>query len=404
MQESSLTVSSLQLVASRDSIDAAWQTLVGNVRKRSRNTSGVDGVSINDVLRDPKPRLRSISNRVRTGNYAFSSLNPHLIPKPSGKNRLICVPTVDDRIAQRALLDFLTQEYRDWIANPINYGFVKGRRVEDAANRACQLRAKNRWVFKTDISSFFDRINRDLLWRKVRQHIRHSSLHPLLIAASRCEIDASRRADASRVSKIGIKPGFGIRQGMPLSPFFANIFLANFDKRIQQENCNAIRYADDIIFFADSEKECFDLQKFCQSLLDELELEIPEIGLDSKSQIIQPSETAEFLGLGLQLTDSGYELALTTKQKEKIKMELGQLGSIKELLARRITLGSLGQAIDSRVSGYLNAYSCCTNFYELENELHELKQKIFRRVYGSEGLAINIKALSREKRAFLGLD
>jgi retron-type reverse transcriptase len=35
---------------------------------------------------------------------------------------------------------------------------------------------------------------------------------------------------------------------MPLSPFFANLFLESFDNEIKATGLKAVRYADDLIF------------------------------------------------------------------------------------------------------------------------------------------------------------
>ncbi len=84
-------------------------------------------------------------------------------------------------------------------------------------------------------------------------------------------------------------------------------------------------------------------------------------------------------------------------------MELLQLGSITNLLSRNIRLADLGRAIESRISGYLNTYDCCTNYAELENALEGLHQTVLRRLYGHDGLGLDINSLSSEKRSFLGL-
>lgn len=86
---------------------------------------------------------------------------------------------------------------------------------------------------------------------------------------------------------------------MPLSPFFANLILKDFDKNIEANEYKMIRYADDLIIFTDSHSECLEIHEFCKNLLNTLELRIPEPGHDSKTKIYRPDETAEFLGVGL---------------------------------------------------------------------------------------------------------
>jgi len=119
---------SLNAIASYATLDRAWRDLFKRSRPKSRNTLGIDDASINDFARDPKPRLRMISTQLKSGEFAFNRLRPHLVIKPDGKKyRLICVPTVNDRVVQRALLDFLTDKYGSRFKNSISYGFIKGR-------------------------------------------------------------------------------------------------------------------------------------------------------------------------------------------------------------------------------------------------------------------------------------
>ena len=59
-----------------------------------------------------------------------------------------------------------------------------------------------------------------------------------------------------------------------------------------------------------------------------------------------------------------YVLRLMPRQIEKIRSEFETLGSIRELLSRRITLANLGSYIQNRVTGYLSAYEVCTNIEE----------------------------------------
>ena len=201
---------------------------------------------------------------------------------------------------------------------------------------------------------------------------------------------------------MGIKEGRGIRQGMPLSPFFANLLMLAFDNAVKRKKYKCVRYADDLIFFADSYSECEEIADFCLEELGKLDLKIPKIEEGSKSIIYEPSAPAEFLGLGLCFENGKYVLKLMQKQFEKIKDNLLQMASIKELLSRKIKLATLGQAIEARKSGYIHAYADCVNADRLEYGLEDIQQKVLRRIY-TQGLDINLESLSGEAKSFLGL-
>ncbi|MBB5468587.1 retron-type reverse transcriptase [Paraburkholderia sp. CI2] len=388
---------------SPEALRDAWANLFKKASPRSRNSTGVDDISINDYRADEKARLNRLFRDLHRKSFQFSDLRPHLIPKSADKYRLICVPTVQDRIVQRALLDFLSSRYADRLANKVSYGFVKERGVKKAVKDACNLRAKHGWVYKTDIASFFDKIDRALLQRALKSAIRERSLHALLGQAIVCEIAPVKGSAATRIHRLGIKRGEGVRQGMPLSPFFSNIMLGGFDRTIEQRGFPAVRYADDLIFFASSRDECEDLAQFCSEHLMQLGLTVPPIEPGSKSVIYEPDQPAEFLGVSLVRHHSSYRVELTSEQIAAIRDELLKLGSVPELVSRKITLPKLGQVLSLRRNGYLAAYDVCHNVADLERELGKIEQRVLRRIY-SDGIGVNLAKLSGAARTFLGLE
>ena len=72
---------------------------------------------------------------------------------------------------------------------------------------------------------------------------------------------------------------------MPLSPFFANLMLRDFDASIENHGLNMIRYADDFIILSSSKTKCFNIHKLCKEELAKIELNIPEIEDKTKTKI-----------------------------------------------------------------------------------------------------------------------
>ena len=393
-----------QKVFSRDSLWDAWRHLYKNAKPSSRNTVGSDEISINDFERNAHMHLRLLHNDLALGHYKFSNLRPVLLKKRNGKDRLICIPTVRDRVVQRAILNFLADKYNPKLQNKISYGFLPNKSVQEAATVAVRIRNVKKWVFKTDITAFFDRIPREELIRRVQSLVRESSLHQLLRSAVSCEVGAVERSHQRRISKLGIRSGIGIRQGMPLSPFFSNVLLREFDEALVKRQYQAVRYADDLIFFADSEAECLKIFDYCRAEFGGLGLEIPPIGKDSKSEIYAPCSAAEFLGLSLEPVKSGdsYALMLSSKQIEQIRKEMGAFSSLRELLSRGITLKNIVPAVSAKAAGYLHAYQCCSNYPELESLLAELTDDALRRLYRN-GLGLDLHKMSSAALRFLGL-
>ena len=385
------------------SFDRSWRDLFHNTKPLSRNTTGVDGVSINDFAINYKDNIGKLHRAVSEKRFSFSQLKPVLILKPSGKYRLICVPTVVDRLVQRTLLGFLADKYHAQLANSISFGFVKGRSVKQAAELACSYRKKQAWVFKTDITSFFDSVDREILSSAIRKRIRERSLHPLLSSALECEVVSSNRANVRRVAQLGIRRGIGVRQGMPLSPFFSNLLLQSFDQAVEKKGLRAVRYADDLIFFCNSRVECLSIAEFCKDEFGKIGLTIPAVDDENtKSVIYEPSQPAEFLGLELAPVQKAYELRLSEKQIQRLREEMLNYGSVKELLSRGITLATLGGKLSAKKNGYLAAYDACRNIEHVHNELNDIERKCLLKIYQKD-LNIDIPSLKAEAHTFLGL-
>ncbi|HEX3382188.1 MAG TPA: hypothetical protein VHU21_20660, partial [Paraburkholderia sp.] len=93
----------------------------------------------------------------------------------------------------------------------------------------------------------------------------------------------------------------------------------------------------------------------------------------------------------------------TSEQIVAIRDDLLKLGSVPELVSRKITLPKLGQVLSLRRNGYLAAYDVCHNVADLERELGKIEQRVLRRIY-SDGIGVNLAKLSGAARTFLGLE
>ena len=65
----------LLFVTSWNSLNAGWQVLKKKSRPSSRNTVGIDGVSINDFARDEKGNLNKICRSFRKGEFSYKSFD-----------------------------------------------------------------------------------------------------------------------------------------------------------------------------------------------------------------------------------------------------------------------------------------------------------------------------------------
>ena len=350
----------------------AWKELYAKASPRKKyNTRGVDEQTLEDFKLKEKNNLKEISLSMRSNNgYQFSDLFPIFIKKANGKPRIISIPTVKDRIVQKSI-KMVLQKSGKWSYckfNGINFGFVKEKGVKDAINKAIKERRVNPYVYKTDITSFFDRIDRNELKEIVKKKIKSKSLHKIIYSIIDCEIEAFDSKKLEIIKKNGIEKGRGIRQGMPLSPLFANLYLNNFDLQLIKKRIRCVRYADDLLFFAKSKKECLSIHKFCVEELGKIGLEIPDLYTNGKTEILTPTEPVDFLGICIMSDSNGdYWGGLSEKQLIYIKSKINDYSNIVFLRQNEITLKNFGHKINSLVNGYKGVYeNVCSNYDEIE--------------------------------------
>lgn len=403
-----MTASALDKLITLANLRLTWKAFWRASSKQ--RSSGVDGVTPATFNVNLERNLVRLQQQLRAG-YDFSPLRGHPVPKKDGSLRIICVPTVQDRIVQRLLAGFLTEKAdRLGIINDVSFGFIpsgdgRKRGVQAARDRAIALRCESGWAYKSDISSFFDRIPRQELIDRTVGLLKASSLRPLLMGAAGCEIEdvphINRIADAN-----GIKRGLGVRQGMPLSPLFANVILRDFDREMTKRGKKLVRYADDFIILAGSEAECIELDALSRRILSKRGFDLPPLGDErSKTYIAAPDQEIDFLGLALSPDAHGaYHLILTEKQLERVKRALNQLSDVDQLLKQGIDISGLAQTIENRIGGYLAAYRDAQNISDLEAVLDQSRSGILRGVYVKAFGEDRVRALSKEMRKFLCLD
>jgi RNA-directed DNA polymerase len=391
-------------ILSKAALSKAW----GNSRDSTTNGGrpGIDKESARQFSANLDSNLDHITHQLRGGTYGFSRLRVVFLPKPnSDAERVICIPTVRDRLVQRAISEYITSKSLLPIYNASSFGFIKGLGPPDAIERALKLREKYDWCVKTDIQSFFDKISRPLLKKQISKALRGSSLEPLILKVVDCEVKLTSK-NRDKLRRQGLTAGRGIRQGMPLSPLLANLALAEFDRKIADRNIEMVRYADDIVLFFRNKEDALDTPKYLKLLLATFELSIPNLEDGSKTKIVSRSEPLEFLGREIVHigTIGSFVVRMSKRQINKIKSKLLQEFSFSNRLKDESNLQDTIIDLSRSISAYLGIYKGTYNYQSLEDELKCISRlilkSIFKELFGSEGL----RNLSPEGMRFLGIE
>jgi Reverse transcriptase (RNA-dependent DNA polymerase) len=184
--------------------------------KSNRGAAGVDEQTIEQFEADLSGNLYKIWNRMSSGSYFPPPVRAVPIPKKSGGERILGVPTVADRVAQ-----MVVKQVIEPILEPIfladSYGYRPNKSALDAVGATRARCWKYDWVLEFDIKGLFDNIDHELLLRAVRKHI----------TCKWALIYIERWLKAPMVKEDGttIERNCGTPQGGVVSPILANLFL-----------------------------------------------------------------------------------------------------------------------------------------------------------------------------------
>ena len=228
-------------------MDLNWM-MEAYYRLRQASAAGVDGITVAEYGKNLEGNLRDLIDRVKSGRYVAPPVRRVHIPKGDGKEtRPIGVPTVEDKLVQRAVLMLLEPIYEHDFMD-CSHGFRPGR----SAHRALEQLWKQgmdhqiRWVLDVDIKSFFDTLDHGKLRAIIGQRVSDGVISRLI--GKWLKAGVMEAGEVSRSEE-------GTPQGGVISPLLSNIFLhevldkwfANTVRPRLKGRAMLVRYADDFV-------------------------------------------------------------------------------------------------------------------------------------------------------------
>lgn len=246
--------------------DVVWRAY--QLVKANGGAAGIDGQTLDDFDRDLKNNLYRIWNRMSSGSYFPPAVKAVPIPKKTGGDRILGVPTVADRIAQ-TVVKLQLEPLLEPIFHRDSYGYRPGKSAHQALGVTRQRCWWHDCVLEFDIKGLFDNIDHDLLMRALRKH-------------TRCKwtllyVERWLKAPMAAVNGEMIERERGTPQGGVISPLLANLFLHyTFDQwmRINFPRIPFCRYADDGLLHCRSLAQAKYLRKRLEQRLLECGLEL----------------------------------------------------------------------------------------------------------------------------------
>lgn len=269
----------------------AWRRV-----KANNGVYGVDQQSLEDFERNLKDNLYKLWNRMSSGTYFPMAVKAVPIPKKSGGQRILGIPTVGDRVCQMVVKLALEPKVECKFL-PDSYGYRPHKSALDAIGVTRQRCWKYDWVLEFDIRGLFDNIPHDLMMKAV--HCQTQERWQTLY------IERWLKAPMQQVGGILVERSLGTPQGGVISPLLSNLFMHYaFDRWMTQNYPRSpwCRYADDGLV------HCRTLQE-AEEVLKALKQRMGECGLElhpDKTKIVYckdgqrrgkyPNKSFDFLG------------------------------------------------------------------------------------------------------------
>ncbi|MCK4090641.1 reverse transcriptase [Acinetobacter radioresistens] len=351
-------------------------------------------LSLKGFEQDLKSRKMNLISAIKSKTFRFSPLYPVVIydkKKPEKKPRLICIPTIQDRLVQMILIKYLGEHHKHDLAMFKSTDFsVEGVGIIQARQKAKDLRSSKDFVLKTDISSFFDNLDRNQLINDFRETLPIDIFY-LFESIVKCDPIIPSDYSKNRKELIHSKLGKGVRQGMPLSPLIASFYLSEFDEWLKRKKYKHVRYADDLIFFLDSEQQCNFVFLEIEKQLKNIQLSLPKIEETSKTQIIAPYQSVIFLGLDLSYVNQQYNWYIPSHIATNVEDSLMVLTSISKNIQKNLNFSKTINRMEQIVLGYAHCYKDAEskNLKDFRNKLYETQSKAIDILFKNLGIDIS---------------
>lgn len=347
----------LEKILHKDNLNRAYKRV-----KANKGAPGIDGITVDEIGAYLRENHQALIERIYRGKYTPDPVRRKEIPKPDVGIRKLGIPTVKDRIFQQAITQQLKPIYEP-IFSDNSYGYRPGRSAKDAISKVKKYAEQGyTHAVALDLSRYFDTLNHEILLNILRRTVKDERV-----------IQWIKRYLKSGVMENGVvmETEEGSPQGGNISPLLANIYLNEFDREYGERGVAFVRYADDIVLLAKSDRAAKRLLETSTKYLEEkLKLKVNQ----EKSRVVSVFAVRKFkfLGFALGKNGKGIYVRVHGKSWKKMKSKLKELSSRRSVQSIRSSL----EKIKVYMRGWLNYYGITS----MKKRIEELNSWVYHRI------------------------
>ena len=348
---------------------------------------GMDKVTPKKFEDNLEENIEVIVRKVNNGTYHFTRYKQLLFTKgPSKAPRVVCVPTLRDKLTTSILNELLCGVYGNACRTQMPQILIN-EIIKNVDRYECFI--------KLDVKAFYASICQNKLLSILKRKIRKTEIIALIQNA----ITTDAIAYPVKEKKPICLREKGVPEGLPISNALANIYMTDIDSKYMcREDIAYYRYVDDILILVDE----MDFSEVKQ----DIEQDIKNLCLEFNDKKDEGLVEQGFEYLGYKITDK----QITVRHSSVLKIEQSIEDLFREIrnnnlqyIEWRLNLKITGFILEQKKYGWLFFYSQITDLsllyhlddvvkklikrYKLENKI---KIKRFVRTYAEMHQALHV--------------